>query len=80
MAMATEKSQLNIVLEPLLVSAEDGARLLGISTKYFWQLDRAGKIPLSVNFGGRRKLWSVKSLDEFVNRGCPRRKDKNDKD
>ena len=60
-----------VTIEPRLISADVAARILGISVKYFWQLDRAGRVPLPVqNFGGRRKLWSVAELDEFVQKGC----------
>ena len=60
-----------ITIEPRLVSAEVAAQLLGISVKYFWQLDRSGKIPLPVRgFGGRRKLWSIRELDAWIAKGC----------
>ena len=62
---------ISLSLQPKLVSAQDAARMLGISTKYIWQLDRTGKVPLPIQgFGGRRKLWSVRELDEWITKGC----------
>ena len=59
-------------IEPRLVGAETAAKMCGVSTKYFWQLDRTGRVPLPIQgFGGRRKLWSVDELTKWIRVGCP---------
>jgi len=68
---------ITIITQPLLVDAVGAAKLLSISPEYLWQLDRDGKIPLPIKLG-RRKLWSVEELKQWVDDGCLRR-DKNEK-
>ena len=66
-------NEILVTVQPRLVGAEIAAHLLGISTKLFWRLDREGRVPMPIRFG-TRKLWSIKSLDEWVSIGCPLRK------
>ena len=58
--------------QPLLVGVTEAARLLGISRSTFYGLDAAGQIPVGVRLG-RRRLWSVAELGDWVDAGCPAR-------
>lgn len=58
--------------EPLLLSAQEAAELLGIGKTLFWQLHSAGRIPLPVKLG-RRTLWRREELLGWVRKGCPSR-------
>lgn len=61
-------------LEPLAVSINDACLLLGIGRTLFYQMasdGRLGVLPLS--FGGRKKLYSVEELKNYVKAGCPNR-------
>lgn len=64
---------ISLRIEPLLVGAGAAARLCGISTKYWHILDTTGKVPLPVQAFGRRRLWSVRELDLWIQAGCPSR-------
>ena len=58
---------------PLLLSAEDAATLLGISRSLFYSLHSAGKVgPLPIRLN-RRTLWSRKELELWVDNDCPTR-------
>ena len=59
-------------IAPILLSAEDAARALGIGRTLFLQLDREGKIPMGHNLG-KRKLWSRKELEAWADAGMPTR-------
>ncbi len=69
----TKDNSILIVTPPLLVDCIGAAKLLSISPAYLRQLDLAGKIPLSIDKFGRRKLWSVSELQKWIDRGCPNR-------
>lgn len=63
-------------LEPLLVSADGAARLLGISRRHFLQMRATGRLgPAAVDLGqpGKRRLprWSVAELASWIHAGCP---------
>lgn len=64
-----------VVITPLLVGVASAAKLLGVSSAYFRGLDRAGKIPGAVAFGGRRKLWATGELRAWIEAGCPSRQE-----
>lgn len=68
---AKEHNGILITLEPRLVGVETAAKLCGISAKYWRTLDGMGKVPLPIQFGGRRRLWSVDELDNWIRAGCP---------
>ena len=58
------------MLEPLLVSANETAALLGMSRALFYQLLASGRIPLKpVRFGAKR-LYAVADIKAFVESGC----------
>lgn len=52
------------VLEPLLVSEETAAVMLGVSTRTVWQLGKAGV--LTTGRIGRRKNYLVASLKAYA--------------
>jgi predicted DNA-binding transcriptional regulator AlpA len=68
----SKKQNITIMTMPLLVDATTAARMCSLSRRYWLQLDNAGKIPLPIRFG-KRKLWSVAELEEWVKAGCPSR-------
>jgi len=58
-------------IEPLLVSPSEAARLLGISRSLLYQFisdGRFGIVPISF---GRKRLYRVQELREYVQAGCP---------
>lgn len=57
-------------IEPLLLRAEQAARLLGISRSAFYSKVSAGLIPPAV-YIGESPRWSVESLRAWVAAGCP---------
>ena len=60
----------NKLSTPLLVPANDAAKLLGMSRSMFYQLLSAGRIPLKpIRFGAKR-LYSTKDIASFVDSGC----------
>ena len=60
-------------MEPLLLSAEDSAKLLGIGRALFYSMHSSGRLgPLSIHFG-RRALWDRKELQAWVDADCPPR-------
>jgi predicted DNA-binding transcriptional regulator AlpA len=61
--------------EPLLLSASDAAALLSIGRAHFYAMHSSGRLgPMPIALG-RRKLWSVEELREWVQAGCvPREK------
>ena len=66
--MKTEVNNLS-----LLVSAANGAVLLGISRSSFYAMHSSGRLgPLPVHLGSRT-LWRRQELAEWVFSGCPGR-------
>ena len=57
---------------PLLLGADQAARLCGVSRRTWWSLHAAGKTPLPVRLG-RRTLWRAAELDGWIAAGCPAR-------
>ena len=63
----------NSQIEPLLVSLDEAARLLGIGRTTFYQLCSSGRIgPMAIKFG-RRSLFRLDELREWVAADCPPR-------
>jgi len=60
-------------LRPLLVSADEAARLLGVGRSLFFELKSSGRIPLEPIRFGRKRLYRVEDLENFVRAGCPAR-------
>lgn len=60
-------------IEPLLVSPDEAARLLGISRTTLYQFCSSGRIgPMAIKFG-RRSLFRLDELREWVASDCPPR-------
>lgn len=61
--------------EKLLWSVEDICHVLSIGKTCFYEMDTSGAFgPLPVPFGGRRKLYNVAEVRQWVSMGCPHRK------
>lgn len=58
--------------EPLAVSAADAATLLGIGRTNFLGLVASGRAPPGIKLG-RRRLWAVVELQEWLAAGAPHR-------
>jgi len=56
----------------ILISAKETAKRLSISLGFFYSLHNAGKVPLPRKLG-RRTLWSVQELKDWIDAGCPTR-------
>ena len=59
---------------PLLVSTKQAAAMCGKSLRTWRTWDSAGWIPQPVRIG-RSTLWRLDELREWVEAGCPRRKE-----
>ena len=55
---------------PLLLGAKETATLLSISRTSFHRLRTQGLVPMPVRLG-RRCLWRVEELQQWVKEGCP---------
>ena len=61
-------------IESLLLSAKEGAKLLGICSNHFYALHNCGRLgPLPIRLG-RRTLWNRKELEAWIADGCPARR------
>lgn len=54
----------------LLISADDLAVLIGVSTRTVWRLLSAGKLIEPVRFGGNVR-WNRECLEDWIRLGCP---------
>ena len=70
----THNFQLETTLNiALLVDADSGAALLGISRRHFWALHSSGRLgPLPVRLG-KRTMWVRTELEEWTASRCPNR-------
>ena len=59
-----------VQVAPLLVGAEDAAKLLGLSRRTFERLLGTGRIPRPIRLG-RRRLWRVAELQAWTDSDCP---------
>jgi len=59
-------------VEPMLIGARDAAKLLAVSVRHFYALDARGQIPEGMQLG-RRRLWALQELRQWVAAGCPSR-------
>ena len=57
---------------PLLVGAQDAARMVGVSVATWWGHNAAGRCPRPVRLG-RRTLWRLAELEAWVVADCPPR-------
>lgn len=60
-------------VNPLLLSTEQAAQLVGIGRSLFYGLHSSGRLgPLPVKLG-KRTLWNRKELESWAAAGCPAR-------
>jgi excisionase family DNA binding protein len=55
---------------PILISAEELAKLMQVSERTLWRLLSAGKVPQPVRIG-RNTRWRYAEVREWIERGCP---------
>lgn len=70
--MADQESQNSKTLQPLAVDAIEAAHLCGVSPNHWWKLHNSGRCPAPIRLG-RRCLWRVAELREWMAAGCPPR-------
>ena len=58
------------VIQTLSVEAGEAARLCGVGRSTWYSLRKAGRVPKPVRLG-RRVLWRVEELREWMAAGCP---------
>ena len=56
----------------LLLSALEAAAACGVGERLWADLNRQGRVPAPIKLG-RRRLWSLAVLREWVDAGCPPR-------
>ena len=60
-------------MEPILISADESAQMLGIGRTLFYSMHSSGRLgPLPIKLG-RRSLWNRKEIEEWIEQGCPAR-------
>ncbi|MBW8015039.1 MAG: helix-turn-helix domain-containing protein [Planctomycetes bacterium] len=60
----------SIKLEPLLISADDAAKMLGVSRSFFYEMLSSGRCPVRPVQFSKRRLWRVDLLMAWVQSGC----------
>ena len=55
---------------PALISAEDLATMIGVSTRTLWRLLSRHRLPPPVRFGGNTR-WRLDDINGWIDRGCP---------
>lgn len=61
-------------LAPGLVDARGAASFCGVSRAHWMAMHSAGRVPLPIHLG-RRRLWSVADLGNWIAADCPERAD-----
>lgn len=61
-------------LAPILLTPEQTAQLLAISTRTLIRWDRKGYVPKPVRPSDGTTRWSRKDIELWVQNGCPKRK------
>lgn len=56
----------------LLLSAREAAEACGVRERLWGDLNRTGLVPSPIKLG-RRRLWSLAVLRQWVDQSCPRR-------
>jgi len=59
-------------VEPLLLTADQSAKLVGLGRSTFYRLHSSGHVPLPVRLGGAVR-WRMTELEAWVDAGCPAR-------
>ena len=61
---------MNTETVPMLINAEEVARMMDVSERTLWRLLSAGKVPAPVRIG-RSTRWRLAEVREWISRGCP---------
>jgi len=59
----------------LLLTAKDLAAELAIGVRTVWRMEKDGRLPRPVNPYGKLKRWRRQDVLEWLEKGCPVRKD-----
>ncbi len=62
-----------LIAEPLLVRPVDAARILGVAPRTFRKMVVGGRVPAPTIQRNRLTLYSVVTLRDWVDHGCPSR-------
>ena len=68
--MSTFEMQSIATKDLLLITAEDFAALLSISTRTLWRKRSAGEIPQPIRVGVTVR-WRLDEVRKWINEGCP---------
>ena len=66
-----EQQAMSIDTAPVLISAEELAKLMQVSERTLWRLLSAGKVPQPVRIG-RNTRWRYAEIREWIEKGCTR--------
>lgn len=55
---------------PILIRADEVARLMGVSERTLWRLLSAGKVPKPLRIG-RNTRWRLAEVRDWIAGGCP---------
>jgi excisionase family DNA binding protein len=55
---------------PVLIDAEELARMMDVSERTLWRLLSGGKLPQPVRIG-RSTRWRLAEVTEWIEKGCP---------
>ena len=69
----SEEKDITTYPEPLLVDAKQAAAMLGIGRSHFYSMLSSGQIGPMAHKLGKRSLYSVNELREWVDAGIPPR-------
>lgn len=56
--------------QPVLIDAEELARMMGVSERTLWRLLSGHKLPQPVRIG-RNTRWRLAEVIAWIERGCP---------
>lgn len=62
----------NVTLEPLAISAQQLARMLGLSVRTIRSMDSSGKLPRPIRLNGSVR-WVVSEIEAWLPAGAPDR-------
>ena len=71
--MPKESTSVSIKCERYLISADDLARMLGVSRRSIWRLNSAGRIPRQIKIGGSVR-WDCDEINRWILAGCQDRR------
>lgn len=59
---------------PLMVNARQAAKMLNVSVRQLWRLNKIGSLPKPIRLG-RCVRWRRAEIEAFVKAGCPSREE-----